>query len=54
MTLELEGQSPRTYQAGEAFAQRPDLPHSFRNVSTIVPARALGVEIAARGQPLQY
>jgi quercetin dioxygenase-like cupin family protein len=54
VTLELEGQPPRTYRAGEAFAEQPDVSHNFRNASATAPAKALGFQIAGKGQPLQY
>ena len=54
VTLELEGQPPRTYRAGEAFAEQPDVPHNFKNASATAAARALGLQIAGRGQPLQH
>jgi quercetin dioxygenase-like cupin family protein len=54
VVLELEGQPPRTYRAGEAFAERPDVPHNFRNASTTESATALGFQIAGKGQPLQH
>jgi len=53
VTLELEGQPSRTYRAGEAFAEQPDIPHNFKNASAM-PAKALGFQISGRGQPLQY
>jgi len=54
VTLEIEGQPARTYRAGEAFAEQPDVPHNFKNASSTAPAKALGLQIAAGGQPLQY
>ena len=54
MTLELEGQASRTYRAGEAFAEQPGVAHNFRNASATASAKALGVQIAGQGRPLQY
>jgi quercetin dioxygenase-like cupin family protein len=54
VTLEIEGQAPRTYRAGEAFAEQPDVLHNFKNASATAPARGLGFQIAERGQALQY
>jgi quercetin dioxygenase-like cupin family protein len=54
VTLELDGQPPRTYRAGEAFAEPPDARHNFRNASETASAKAIGFQIAERGQPLQY
>ena len=53
VTLEREGQAPQTFKAGEAFAERPGDVHNFRNASATAPARALGFQIARKGQPLQ-
>ena len=53
VTVEVEGQPARTFQAGEAFQELPALVHDFRNASATGPARALGVQVAATGQPLQ-
>jgi quercetin dioxygenase-like cupin family protein len=54
VTVEHEGQPPRTYRAGEAFAEQPDVPHNFKNASTTASAKALGVQMAGKGQALQY
>jgi quercetin dioxygenase-like cupin family protein len=54
VTLELEGQAPRTYRAGEAFAEQPDVAHNFKNASATASAKALGFQIAERGRSLQY
>jgi quercetin dioxygenase-like cupin family protein len=54
VTLELEGQPPRTYRAGEAFAEQPDIQHNFKNASATESAKALGFQIAGKGQRLQY
>jgi quercetin dioxygenase-like cupin family protein len=54
VTLEIDGQPPRTFKAGEGFQELPDQAHNFRNASTTEPARALGFQIAGKGQALQY
>jgi quercetin dioxygenase-like cupin family protein len=54
VTLELEGQPPRIYRAGEAFAEPPDARHNFKNASETASAKAIGFQIAGPGQPLQY
>ena len=52
--VEVDGQAARTYRAGEGFQERPDVAHTFRNASSTEPAKALGFQIAEKGQPLQY
>jgi quercetin dioxygenase-like cupin family protein len=54
VTLEVDGQPPRSFRAGEGFQELPDVGHNFRNASVSEPARALGLQIAAKGKPLQY
>ena len=54
VTVEIEGQPPRTYRAGEAFAEQPDTPHNFKNASASASAKGIGLQLAAKGQPLQY
>jgi quercetin dioxygenase-like cupin family protein len=54
VTVEIDGQSPATYKAGEAFQESPNVAHNFRNASATHPARALGFQVATKGQPLQY
>jgi len=54
VTLEIEGQPPRTFKAGEGFQELPGEAHNFRNASASEPARALGFQIAGKGQALQY
>jgi len=53
VVLEMDGQPPRTYWAGEGFAEPPGQVHNFRNASTTVPAKALGFQVAPKGAPLQ-
>ena len=52
--VEIEGQSPQAFKAGEGFQELPDVVHNFRNASTTKAAKALGFQIAGNGQPLQY
>src|SRR5262245_25212800 len=54
VTLEIDGQPPTTYKAGEAFQESPNVVHNFRNASATQPAKALGFQVATKGQPLQH
>ena len=54
VVLELDGTPPQTFKGGQAFAELPNLVHNFRNASTTEPARALGFQYAAKGQPLSH
>ncbi len=54
VTLEIEGKPPQTFKAGEGFQEMPGTVHNFKNASASQPAKALGFQIAKRGQPLQY
>ncbi len=54
VTLEVDGKSPQIFKAGEGFQEVPDVVHNFRNASATEPAKALGFQIADKGQPLQY
>jgi quercetin dioxygenase-like cupin family protein len=42
-----------TFQAGEVFAEAPGDIHNFRNASATAPAKALGFQVARKGQALQ-
>jgi quercetin dioxygenase-like cupin family protein len=53
VVLEIEGQLPQTFKAGQAFVEMPGVVHNFKNASTSEPARALGFQYAGTGQPLQ-
>lgn len=53
VVLEMDGKAPQTFKAGQAFAEMPNQVHNFRNASTTEPAKALGFQYAAKGQPLQ-
>ena len=52
--LEVEGEPPQTFKAGEGFQEMPDTVHNFRNASATEPAKALGFQIVGKRQPLQY
>jgi quercetin dioxygenase-like cupin family protein len=54
VTVEIEGQSPTTYRAGDAFQEAPNVAHNFSNASSTESAKALGFQVAAKGQSLQY
>jgi quercetin dioxygenase-like cupin family protein len=53
VVLELDGKSPQTYSAGEAYVEMPGERHNFRNASAAEPAKALGFQYVSKGQPLQ-
>jgi quercetin dioxygenase-like cupin family protein len=53
VVLELDGKSPQTFRAGQAFVEMPNAVHNFRNASTAESAKALGFQYAGKGQPLQ-
>ncbi len=53
VTVEVEGGSTQDFTAGEGFQEKPGVEHTFRNASTTEAAKALGFQIAGRGQPLQ-
>jgi quercetin dioxygenase-like cupin family protein len=53
VTLEREGRPLQTFKAGEAFAEPPGEVHNFRNSSATATAKALGFQVARKGQPLQ-
>ena len=53
VVLEVEGKPVQTFKAGQAFVEMPNQVHNFRNASTTEPAKALGFQYAAEGQPLQ-
>ena len=53
VALEVDGRRPRIFHAGEGFQELPGVAHDFRNASSTESARALGFQIAGKGQPLQ-
>ena len=53
VVLELDGKTPQTFTAGQAFVEMPGERHNFRNATTTEPAKALGFQYADKNQPLQ-
>jgi quercetin dioxygenase-like cupin family protein len=53
VVLEIEGKSPQTFKVGQAFQELPGVVHNFKNASTTEPAKAIGIQHAEKGQPLQ-
>ena len=53
VVVEMEGKPPQIFKAGQAFQEPPDMVHNFRNASTTEPAKAIGIQYAGKGQPLQ-
>ena len=53
VVLEIDGKPAQTFKAGQAFVEMPNQVHNFKNASTTEPAKALGFQYAAIGQPLQ-
>jgi len=53
VVLELDGKTPQTFTAGQAFVEMPGERHNFRNASTTEPAKALGFQYSDKNQPLQ-
>ncbi len=51
LILEVQGQPPRTLQAGDAFIVPAGVPHDARNPGTAT-ARLLGTWIIEKGKPL--
>ena len=51
VTLEMEGDQPRTFQAGQTFHPRPMTPHVARNASASAPARLIVSSITEAGKP---
>ena len=51
VTLEMEGDQPRTFQAGQTFHPRPMTPHIARNASASAPARLIVSSITEAGKP---
>ena len=51
VTLEMEGEPPRTFQAGQNFQPRPMTPHVARNASPTAPARVSVSSITEAGKP---
>lgn len=53
VVLEMDGKPAQTFKAGQAFVEIANQVHNFRNASKTEPAKALGFQYAAKGQPLQ-
>ena len=53
VVLELDGKSPQTYSAGQAYVEMPGDRHILRNASATEPAKALGFQYVGKDQPLQ-
>jgi quercetin dioxygenase-like cupin family protein len=53
VVLELDGKSPQTYSAGQAYVEMPGERHILRNASATEPAKALGFQYVGKDQPLQ-
>ena len=51
VTLEMEGEPARTFQAGQTFHPRPMTPHIARNASATAPARLIVSSITEAGKP---
>ncbi|MBR0684040.1 cupin domain-containing protein [Roseomonas eburnea] len=51
VTLEMEGEPPRTFQVGQTFHPRPMTPHVARNASATAPARVTVSSITEAGRP---
>jgi quercetin dioxygenase-like cupin family protein len=51
VTLEMQGEEPRTFQAGQIFHPRPMTPHVARNASATAPAKLTVSSITEAGKP---
>jgi quercetin dioxygenase-like cupin family protein len=51
VTLEVAGEAPRTFGAGQTFHPRPMTPHVARNASATAPARLTVSSITEAGKP---
>jgi len=52
LTLEPQGQEPKTYKTGEVFHNAARIVHDAKNTSTTGPTKVLVFLIAEKGQPL--
>ena len=52
LTLEPEGQAPKTFKAGEAFHNPAKIVHDAKNMSTTGPTKVLVFMLIEKGQPL--
>lgn len=53
VTVEIQGKSPETIKAGEAFTTSAGQVHNVKNASTTEPAKALAFYIAKKGARLE-
>jgi quercetin dioxygenase-like cupin family protein len=51
VTLEMQGEGPRTFHAGQTFHPRPMTSHVARNASATAPARLIVSSITEAGKP---
>ena len=51
--LEVQGKSPQTLKAGEAFTTGPGQTHNVKNASASAPAKALAFYVAKKGARLE-
>ena len=52
LTLEVQGQAPKTFKTGEAFHNPSKAVHDAKNPSATAPVKVLVVLIGEKGQPL--
>jgi quercetin dioxygenase-like cupin family protein len=52
LTLEPQGQAPKTYKAGEVFHNAAKIVHDAKNASPTGPTKVLVFLLAEKGQPL--
>ena len=52
LTLENEGQAPKTFKAGEAFHNPAKIVHDAKNASATAPTKVLVFMVIEKGQPL--
>jgi quercetin dioxygenase-like cupin family protein len=52
LTLEPQGQAPKTFKAGEAFHNPAKIVHDAKNASATAPAKVLVFVVGEKGQPL--
>lgn len=47
--LEIDGKPQQKFRSGEGFAEPPAIVHNFRNASDSAPAKAVGFQVAPKG-----
>ena len=52
LTLEPEGQAPKTHKTGEVFHNAAKIAHDAKNASATAPSKVLVFLLAEKGQPL--